>query len=498
MEAGRGHGPTLAAGTAEVNPLAGLARGFRKTTIPPMPEKTLAEVPAAVRELHEKGVAALQKNNLDYAVTLFMQVLRQEPALFDSRQALRAVQHKRAGARGGGFLKRFMGSANTLTKGQLALRSNPREALLVAEESLNDDPTSASAHQLLADAAIACDFPRTALLSLEVAFKFAPSDRRLAEKLADTAARTGQRGRAEKILRDLLASDPTDPQLNEKLKNLLADRTLAEGGYEQVASGTGSYRDLLRDKEQAVVLEQEQRTVKDVDVAGRILRDYEARLAAEGDNLKLLRDIAALHEQRREFARAREYYQRILDVGGVQDPAILKAVQASHLAEFDDRLAALDPAAPDHADQAAALRAARDTFLLEDARRRADANPTDLLVRFELGELYFRAGRTTEAIAELQKAQNNPNRRIPAMALLAQCFARRNMNDLAARKLEEALREKVVFDEEKKDLHYQLGCVLEKVGRTAEAIDQFKLIYESDIGFRDVAAKVDAYYAAQG
>ncbi len=466
-----------------------------------MPEKSLAEVPASVRELYNKGIAALQKNNLDYAVDLFVEVLRQEPALYDAREALRATQHKRAGAKTGGFFnfsKKLLGSATTLTKGQLALRSNPKEALQVAEEVLNNDPGNASAHQLLADAALACDLPRTALLSLEVAFKFAPTDRRLAEKLAEAAGRTGQRGRAEKILRDLLAADPSDPALNEKLKNLLANRTLAEGGYEKLADGKGSYRDILHDKDEAVILEQAQRTVKDVDVAARLIADGEKRLAAEGDNLRLMRELAALHEKRGESARARHYYERILAVSGIQDPMILKAIQETHLAEFDQRKGQLDSSNPAHTEAAETIRNERLAFLLEDTRRRAEANPTDLQVRFELGEMYLKLGRVTEAIGELQKAQSNPNRRIAAMALLAQCFAHRNMNDLAARKLQEALKEKQVFDEEKKDLHYQLGCVLEKIGRAAEAIDQFKLIYEVDISFRDVAAKVDAFYAAQG
>lgn len=54
-----------------------------------------------------------------------------------------------------------------------------------------------------------------------------------------------------------------------------------------------------------------------------------------------------------------------------------------------------------------------------------------------------------------------------------------------------------MFDEEKKDLIYNLGCVLESMGRKEEAIEQFKQIYEVDIGYRDVAAKVDAFYAGQ-
>jgi hypothetical protein len=39
--------------------------------------------------------------------------------------------------------------------------------------------------------------------------------------------------------------------------------------------------------------------------------------------------------------------------------------------------------------------------------------------------------------------------------------------------------------------------VLEKMGKREEAMEQFKVIYESDIGYKDVSAKVDAYYAAQ-
>lgn len=83
------------------------------------------------------------------------------------------------------------------------------------------------------------------------------------------------------------------------------------------------------------------------------------------------------------------------------------------------------------------------------------------------------------------------------MNLLSQCFAKRKMFDLAARKLQNAIKEKPGFDEEKKEMIYNLGCVFESMGKKEEAVDQFKLIYEVDIGYRDVAAKVDAYYAGQ-
>jgi tetratricopeptide (TPR) repeat protein len=463
-----------------------------------MAEKTLVEIPVAQRELFDKGLAALQKNNLDYAVTLFVQVLKSEPGFYECREALRAAQHKRAGNRSGGLFKKWLGSANTLTSGRLALRSDPFEAILIAEEALNQDPANMQAHDLLADAALQVHLPKTALLSLEVAFKSSPSDRKLAEKLVEAHTQLGNQARAEKLLRDLLAGDPGNPALNERLKNLLALRTLKEGGYEQLSSGTGSYRDVLRDKEQAKSLEQEHREVKDVDVLERLIAEQEVLRAADPANPRVLRTLADLCLKKSDFDRAIGYYEAVLSVTGMNDPLILQCIRDARVAQFGAAEKTLDAQTEGGQKELETLRAQRQDYLLEDAKRRAEANPTDLLVRFELGELHFKAGRLGEAIAELQKAQNNPNRRIAAMGLLARAFFQRGMNDMAARKLQEALKEKPVFDDEAKDLTYHLGTVLEKMNRPQEAIEQFKLIYEQDIAYRDVMARVDQYYASQG
>jgi tetratricopeptide (TPR) repeat protein len=463
-----------------------------------MSEKSLDDIPVSTRELFTKGISALKKNNLDYAVTLLTQCVKLEPGFFDARQALRATQHQRTGNRSGGFFKKLLGSGKSLTRGQLALRSNPLDALIIAEEALNDDPTNESAHLLLADAALASGLPKTAILSLEIAFKNKPKDRSLANQLADALGAVGDRSRAERILRDLLADDPHDPTLNEKLKNLLARRTLDEGGYEQLSDGTGSYRDILRNKEEAVTLEQEHRTVKDAGVAGGLIAQYEARLAKDPRDLKLRRDIAELYLQQADYDQAIRWFESIIEVGGVPDPIIKKSIYDATLGRFQKRIDALDPLAADHATQLQAVQAEKTGFMISDALHLMEANPSDLHQRYELGQLYLEAGKLSEAIAELQKAQNNPNRRIPAMNLLGQAFARRGMNDMAARKFAEALKEKPVFDEETKELHYQLGLVLEKQNKRSEAHEHFTAIYEQDIGYRDIAARVDSYYAAQG
>ena len=154
-------------------------------------------------------------------------------------------------------------------------------------------------------------------------------------------------------------------------------------------------------------------------------------------------------------------------------------------------------AAPDHAERSAQLQAEKLAFQVAECQKRVVNYPTDMAIRYEMGVLYFQTGKIGEAIQEFQKAQGNPHKRLAAMNYLAQCFARRKMFDLAAKTLQNAIKEKIVFDDEKKELIYHLGCVFESMSKKEDAIEQFKLIYETDIGYKDVAAKVDAYYAGQ-
>ncbi len=115
-----------------------------------------------------------------------------------------------------------------------------------------------------------------------------------------------------------------------------------------------------------------------------------------------------------------------------------------------------------------------------------------------MGELYFKAGKIGEAIAEFQKAQASPHKRIAAMNLLGQCFAKRKMTcDLAVRTFQNALKEKPVFDDEKKEIIYNLASALESMGRSQEALEQFKLIYEVDSSYRDVMARLEKVWGGQ-
>src|SRR5437773_585154 len=280
-----------------------------------MSEKSVTAVARPLREQYEKGLAALQRQNLDYAVAIFAQVLQKEPGFYACREALRATQVKKTGGKSG-FLKRMFGTASSsplFAKGQLALRTNPVEAINIAEQLLNSDPNNSAAHKLLADAALAADLPRTAALSLEIAFKIAP-DREVALKLGRALASAGMSDKAERILSELASTFPNDPEIAKVLKNVSAKRTLSEGGYEAL---------------------------------------------------------------------------------GVA--AAWRAVRRSGHA-----LARLAPNAPDSAERAGRIRAEREAYELGECWQRVEKYPCYLRIRFDLGEFYFKAGKSSGAISEFQ------------------------------------------------------------------------------------------------
>lgn len=463
-----------------------------------MAEKNLSEIPRSVREKFDRGMAAYHKENLDYAIALFQSALEEEPGFFECREALRAAQFRRKGGGPRHVFKRLLSQASpALAKAQFAARTNPVDALRYAEQVLSDDPGNRAAHEVVARSAMAVGFAKTAVLSLEIVLKQAPGDRGISIKLAEALVATGQTARADKIYADLLAANPGDIEVAQAYKNLGAVRTLKDKGYAAIAEGRGNYREALRDPSEAASLENASRVAGPEESVDQALVDCAARVAREPDNQKLVRSLADLHVRKGEIEKALDLYQQIAAAEGHADPELEKSISQLRLRLIDQRLGALDASAPNYPDQRAAIERERESFALEDCLARVRKYPTEPAIRFELGRLYFERGQWSKAIEELQRAQTHPGLRISALGLLAKCFARRGILDLAIRTLQNAIKEKPVLDAEKKDLIYELALMFEKAGRAEDSVEQFKIIYESDIGFRDVAARVDAFYDSQ-
>ena len=113
-------------------------------------------------------------------------------------------------------------------------------------------------------------------------------------------------------------------------------------------------------------------------------------------------------------------------------------------------------------------RAQKQESQINAARERVERNPTDLTFRFELGEQLVKAGQHSEAVAELQKAQNSPSLGVRAKYLLGQCFEVKNITNLAVKQYEDAKSKLPNMDGMKKDVILPARAALRPHGGQGE------------------------------
>lgn len=460
-----------------------------------------ADLPQNLRSLVQKADAALQSQNVGYAVQLLLPVVKAEPHFLDGRRKLRKAEAAVKKSAGGG--KKFLGglSAGGLSnlKVQGKVKKEPAAALPELEDLLAEDPYNAQLNGLLYEAAVALDMMETAAFALETIREGHPTDTKNMHRLAQHYMLVKEPEKAANIFQAILKVDNTDGEARKGVTNANAQASITRQGWGQ----RESVRDLLKNKEQSKSLEENSRK-------GMTSEQIDARLAEWGEkynedpqNINVVKKIADLYEQKEDLPSALQWYEYAF---GLNTADIALGSKVQHLRDRieDTHFAALkadleaNPDAPDAAQKRAEFDEMVNTRRLRqiaNAKDRVEKNPTDLQLRFEYGSALLAAGQLSEAIAELQKAKNNPNIRNRATLMLARCYEQKGIYDLALRQLSEVAAELLGMDSTKKEVLYTKGLIHEKLNQKAEALESFKQIYEVDYGYLDVAQRVESSYS---
>ena len=470
--------------------------------------KTQKDLTPQQKQLWLKAVSAMEIRNYAYVIQLAQQILQSLPDFLDGRKLARKAAFEKAkttkksffslGGMGGGTSK----ASGLLKKGDVA------GALVALEEILAEDPGSIQAINLLRETALKWDPPMNelALYAFETILEANPKDKEQLNRFAafcmekDETGQPRDPARAVEIYDRILTVTPNDLAAIKGSKDASAAASVQKGGWENA----DSYRDLIKDKNEAVTLEQASRVVKSEEMIEDQIAQLSAAVQAEPGSIDKSRRVAELYEQKGELDQALEWYRYVLGLTAGADPTIARKISDLQLRQIneaykarEDYLSAApdDPEAPRYRQEMEELAKQRAEFILSEARERVDRNPTDLLAHFDLATALMDVDLHQEAIGHLQRARSNPSVRLKAMSKLGQCYVSRSMNDLAAKTFADAIAELPAMDAVKKDLLYNLGVVYENMEKKADALDCFKQIYEVDYGYRDVASKVESSYS---
>jgi tetratricopeptide (TPR) repeat protein len=130
---------------------------------------------------------------------------------------------------------------------------------------------------------------------------------------------------------------------------------------------------------------------------------------------------------------------------------------------------------------------------VDDYRRRVDVHPADAQLRFQLGKRLMKRKEFDAALAEFQKANADPRVQRDSRLAMAQCFQHKGYADLAKKEYLRVLDGVADVDERAKEVLYNLALIAESEGAAGDARAYYARIYEVDIGYRDVAAKMEQF-----
>jgi tetratricopeptide (TPR) repeat protein len=433
----------------------------------------------SVQDLYQKACDAVERANYDYAVELFREVLRQEPQYPDARMALRGTERRRLQGKGGaGGLTAPLAGLLTSLK---VLFAKPRKQLEIYEDYLQKYPNSYWALMGAAGAARKCALQTDALMMYTDALKIKPSDKKGLRTISDAYMEAGQKDEALKYLMRLADMEPMNRDLQREVRDVEADTHMAAHQMDEA----GSFRDLIRDKDEASRLEKSRRMAVTMDDLREQAADLEKLLQ---DNPKHVLTVLKLA-------------QVYLDTGQLQAAGKLLKETAQLLPDNyelraklgDVQLRSYDAAIAAAADQnkKAELRQRRLAFALKDYAWRVSQHPTDRELQMKLAGAYYEAGNYNEAIATYQGTLQDGRFAVESAKMLGLCFIKKNQFDLALEQFRGAIQRHQEMDGEGKELHYCLADAYEQMGNKPEALKVYKKIYSQDINFRDVARKVD-------
>ncbi len=458
--------------------------------------------------LYNRGMDAFNKNNLDYAITLFMSAVKDSPGFVKARNILRLTEYKQLekSSRLAAIIKKLTVLFATLPAKSLLLLNVLQKdwigVMVKAENILRYYPKNVYILSQLANAAEMTEqegMILTAIDSYEKARRVNHKNLRVLKTLARIYRQIGDLDKSRVCFEDISRYHPHDKDIERGLKDLAALGTIARGGLDDVTT----YRTKIRDEEQSDIFEQESRLVKSKKDIADLIANTEKQLQSKPDNTNLHKKLAELYIENRDLNKAintLEIASR-LDEG---DITLKRTIASVKVNQFDEKIKSAkeklknEPESSNLKFEVQRLIKNKNDFIINDLLQNIKQYPSNLILHFNLGSIYFNSGDFDKAIAEFQLAVKNPQRRVSSTNKLGLCFKAKKMHDMAINQFTKAIRSLKEMDTTKKEVIYNLGNVYEEMKEWDKAIEQYKKIYEVDINYRDIAQKIENVYKRKG
>ena len=443
-----------------------------------------------------RGNEAIQKENWDYAIQMYLTAVKLRPENLTYRQSLRFAEYKKYGNNGTGAAMAGMRTMGSKTKTKKARMTKDWAGLdLAAEEGLQVNPWDVSFNQDVGDAAKAREFPEVAIFCYEEALKREPGNKEINKSLAVVLEERGEYKRAADCWRRILKLEPTNGEARSKITALDTKGVMDRGGYEGAESTTG----VMAAHEVARRLGGDKNGGPGQDP----IADMERAVRKDPTNKDNLLKLADLYRREARLEEAEASLQKALEASGgninirevLEDVQLELMAKAVTIAKEQFRASPTDEVKKQRAVALAAELLNRE---VEVFSARSERYPQDMRLKFELATRFMKQQKWQAAIPLLQQSRSDPRVKGESLVNLGKCFAYDKKAQLARRQFEAAIPE-VNHDSQPdlfKDLFYSLGRLCEELQDKQAAEEYYQKVLEVDYTYRDAVKRLDALQGA--
>ncbi|MGZ0168054.1 MAG: tetratricopeptide repeat protein [Planctomycetales bacterium] len=438
-----------------------------------------------------RGTEAMQKENWDYAIQMFLQCVRMVPDNLLFRQTLRGCEKKKygnnkSGAKMSGM--KLMGPRGRIKKGQLKKEWNLVDQ--ACEEGLTINPWDS---QLNADLGAACsrlEFKEIAVYAYECAVEGDSNNKALLTQLAELYEARGDFKLAVDVWERICRVDPNDGAARMKVNQVATKQVIDRGGYE----GADDTKGVMAAHEVAKRLNIAKEGAADGPGQSEEA-DLQRAMRKEPDNKDHYQRLGDFYKRNGKFDEASQMFEKAVELSGgdINIKEQVEDVELDKMRKNIDIAKSRNDDSEEAAQQIKNLEKELHLREMEMLRGRVERYPGDLRLKFRLAEGFMQEGKFAESIPLFQQASRDSRLEPKCLAFLGRCFIQEKKYPLAKRQFEKAVPKIDVHEQEELflEVHYWLGRLCESAKDADAAEEHYGEVLAVQYEYRDTLKRLE-------
>jgi len=471
-----------------------------KSTPSVLPPLTPA-VRQRVQTVFDHARRCIEKDEHDYAHDLLAQCVVEDPGnLIYLQHLLGNLAQKYGNNKKGARLAGLKIKSNRNALAKAAGRGEWREAFQAACDALRYNPWDTTTLIAVADACHEIGSHDAEVFLMRWALDVEMHDPLVNRRAAAAFARMGQFDPAIACWRRVEQARPGDQEAVKAIAQLSVEQTIQKAGYNQeLLRGGTDVPDLESAVRASMNRGRKQATADAAGPAVDVAREQALLAAMQADpaDANNYTELARIFTLQQRFREAEQVLTQALAVTGGGDLAVREQLEDAQLQRVQQQVLVANRRAEQEQTEEAAELARRmagqcNQVELEIYAARAAREPGNLLLQYELGLRFKRAGKYREAIQAFQAARDDVRHRAEVQLQLGESFQHIRQFKLALASYEAAVEAADTMQPDVQKLAlYRAGVLaaeFKDVDRAEKYLTQLAAI---DFGYRDVADRLD-------